>query len=81
MFLDAAQFVFEFMNCTGCNLKYTTPLRLRLSLLFSQLMCYCVESCVQTHIQAQVPQMLEPGYVVSQGTLFSDCLYFKHNWQ
>lgn len=41
---------------------------------FSQLICYCVESCVQKHIQAQVPEMLEPGYVVSHGTVFSDCL-------
>lgn len=30
-------------------------------------MCYCVESCVQKYIQVQVPEMLEPGYVVSQG--------------
>ncbi|KAK3516572.1 hypothetical protein QTP70_021978 [Hemibagrus guttatus] len=32
-------------------------------------MCYCVESCVQKHIQAQVPVMLKPGYVVSHVNL------------
>ncbi|XP_053470312.1 desmocollin 2-like protein [Ictalurus furcatus] len=37
--------------------------------LFLLLMYYCVESCVQKHIQAQVPEMLEPGYVVSQVNL------------
>ncbi|KAF5900437.1 desmocollin-2-like isoform X1, partial [Clarias magur] len=36
------------------------------------LMCYCVESCVQKYIQVQVPEMLEPGYVVSQVNL-DDC--------
>ncbi|MCJ8743639.1 hypothetical protein PDJAM_G00096570 [Pangasius djambal] len=37
--------------------------------LFVLLMCYCVESCVQKHIHAQVPEMLEPGYVVTQVNL------------
>ncbi|KAG7316655.1 hypothetical protein KOW79_020196 [Hemibagrus wyckioides] len=37
--------------------------------LFLLLMYYCVESCVQKHIQAQVPVRLIPGYVVSHVNL------------
>ncbi|KAI5619855.1 desmocollin-1 [Silurus asotus] len=33
------------------------------------LTCFYAESCVQQHIEAQVPKMLEPGYVVSQVNL------------
>ncbi|XP_060773616.1 desmocollin 2-like protein isoform X2 [Neoarius graeffei] len=40
--------------------------------LFLLLICYFVESCVQKYIQAQVPEMLEPGYVVSHVNL-EDC--------
>ncbi|TSK58110.1 Desmocollin-1 [Bagarius yarrelli] len=32
-------------------------------------MCYCVDSCVENHIQVQVPRIMEPGYIVSRVNL------------
>lgn len=77
---------FWMLHSSVCAPVYSVKLaghnltRVNAFLFFSQLLCYSVESCVQMRVQAQVPVILEPGDVVSHGTVFSNHFSFTSHY-